>query len=159
MSFLEDASPQQAIAWRSYWLASAVFTVTCPFLWLWVVRNVLNAGLNLLWPVGVITALQMLTFGAFRPHTVEGRIAFGLAFLPLAGLVLTQLSISCCPGGHPTLGGVVWVLTSYASLACVLVFFILLALAARAAERSSFIISEVFCVLLTSVFACALVRV
>jgi hypothetical protein len=159
MSFLEDASPQQAIAWRSYWFASAVFTVTCPFLWLWLARTAWNAGLNLLWPIGVITVLQLLTFGAFRPHTVEGRIAFGLAVLPLVGLALTQLSISCCPGGHPSLGGLVWVLTSYASLACVLVFFILLALAARAAERSSFIISEVLCVLLTSVFACALLPI
>jgi hypothetical protein len=113
-----------------------------------------------LFPVVGAAAIALVLIATFcRPRTVFGKGMFFLSLLPLTGLALTAAGLAWWPEGHPSLGGLLWGLTTSVALPCLVATVFFTVAARRADEGRAFVLAHTVTSLVVYVFATVLVPI
>ena len=146
----QDTSPTMIMALIA-WIAMFLFVRRKLGLWAY------SSQPNLLLPI-LGCAATFVFVGVFaRPATRSGRVTLLLSMLPLVGLAITAAATACCPGGHPSLGGLTWVFTALISAPLLVMVLARLFKEARRGERRRFVVCDSLAVLFTYALATALI--
>lgn len=139
-----STSPKQNVGapWPAFVVLAGAFLVAVPIIRRVVARHALNAGLDLLPVVAVLSLLKVFIFVGARPKSRAGRISFFVSCLPLTGLLVAAVAERCCPGGHPPIAGLVWLMTGGVTALVVVVELVLLANATHRQESKLFLGAE-----------------
>jgi hypothetical protein len=133
------------------------FVIGVPLLWMFLNWGNALATRGMLPAVtAFLTCMQVATIVFAAPRTTQGRAGAAFLTLPLAGTAATALSMSsCCPGGHPTFATLFWMLNLAVTCVALAAAALLLRMAARKLEKTSFLVTEALFAVLNTVAVAA----